>query len=465
MSALANQSRDSSPSLLDVLQRPAVQRIFVHDYCAPNVPSLRASIDALAPLYAERALLMAQRKDFVVVADPVDPAFVEYLEELAVGPGPDAILTAADRRLSLSNERGPDLLALLAGNANVLDRLADRIDTTRETRLSPYFASFAVQGIQRQLETRLGRPLTIEAGPPEAADLANRKDIVRGAANELGVPTAPGEVVSWTEKHCAAPLAAIADAVTRHQIHTGNVIIRGAWAMRGSDNLTLTDGPDKSRLPGWLAQREHLRSYLVESLVPTTASPNVQVWIDDAGATGTRVGLLHTTNQRFNDEARHIGNAYPHESALNPALHASAEVLGHWLAANGYRGPAGFDFIETVDRASGNAAHLLAEINGRINGSTYVLALWSRINQVRRARQCAPIEAWISNTSLRVKHCGFAQLRDRLGERLYTHASTRGVVPYNTGLLRHGIMNAVILAGSVVEAEDIERELRRALMR
>ncbi len=464
LSTSARQSRDSSLSLLDVLQRPAVQRIFVHDYGAPNVPSLRRT-NALVSVYAERALLMAQRNDFVVVADPVDPAYVEYLGELEVGPGGDGILTASDGRLSPSTDVAPDLLALLAGNATVLDRLADRIDAARETRLNPYFASFAVKAVQRQLETRLGRPLTIEAGPPEAADLANRKDIVRGAAIELGVPTAPGEIVSWTEKHCAAPLAAIADAVTRHQIHTGKVIIRGAWAMRGSDNLTLTDGPDKSRLQRWLAQREHLRSYLVESFVPTSASPNLQIWIDDAGATGTRVDPLHTTNQRFNDEARHIGNAYPHESALSPALRASAVVLGRWLAGNGYRGPAGVDFIETVDRASGNAAHLLAEINGRINGSTYVLALWSRINQVRRARHSAPIDAWISNTNLRVKHCGFAQLRDRLGERLYTHATTRGVVPYNTGMLRHGIMNALILAGSVEEAEDIERELTRALIR
>ena len=456
------QSHHHSPlSLLDVLQRPGVQRIFVHDYEAPNVPSLRPSINTLGSLYAERALLMAQRDDIVVVADPVDPAFLEYLRELEIGPNADGILTAQSGYQTRSEQRAPDLLTLL-GTAGVLDRLADRVAPSRELRLNPYFASFAVRDLQRRLEKRLDRSVELEAGPPEAADLANRKERVRGAANALGVQTAPGEVVSWAA-HCPAALDAMTDAVVRHEVHTGKVIVRGAWAMRGSDNLTLEIGFDANRLRDWLAQREHLRCYLIESYVPVTASPNLQVWIDDCDA-GVRADVLHTTNQRFNHEGRHIGNAYPHESALDPALRASADLLARWLGTNGYRGPAGFDFIETVDRA-GNATHLLAEINGRINGSTYVLALCARINQLRRARHRAPIDAWISNTNLRVERCAFAQLRDRLGEHLYTHASARGVVPYNTGLLRHGIMNAAILAGSVEESESIERELVRVLSR
>ena len=134
-------------------------------------------------------------------------------------------------------------------------------------------------------------------------------------------------------------------------------------------------------------------------------------------------------------------------------------------AANGYVGPVGIDFIETVDPSTGNATHLLAEINGRINGSTYVLALWSRINQVRHARDHEPIDAWISNTSLSVQNCSFGKLCDRLGKHLYTHSSRRGVVPYNTGLLKHGIMNAAIFADSIEESEGIEREVLHLLSR
>ncbi len=140
-------------------------------------------------------------------------------------------------------------------------------------------------------------------------------------------------------------------------------------------------------------------------------------------------------------------------------------MLARWLAANGYVGPVGIDFIETVDPSTGNAAHLLAEINGRINGSTYVLALWSRINQVRHARDRKPIDAWISNTNISVQNCSFGKLCDRLGKHLYTHSSSRGVVPYNTGLLKHGIMNAAIFADSIEESEGIEREVLHLLSR
>jgi hypothetical protein len=42
---------------------------------------------------------------------------------------------------------------------------------------------------------------------------------------------------------------------------------------------------------------------------------------------------------------------------------------------------------------------------------------------------------------------------------LYTHDSVRGVVPYNTGLLRHGVLHALVLAQSVEEAEELGRDL------
>ncbi len=301
-----------------MLQRPGVQRIFVHDYEAPNVPSLRPDIDAFASLYAERALLMAQRSDVVVVADEVDPAFLEYLRELETGPITDRVLAIKGASRTSLEGRAADLLTLL-GSPCALDRLAEHVDPACQLRLNPYFASPAVRGIQRRLEKRLGRSVTLEAGPPAAADLANRKDQVRVAAQELDVPTAPGEVVSWADAHAPTPITAMSGAVARHRNHTGKVIIRGAWAMRGSDNLTLESESDMERLREWLAQREHLRCYLVESFVPVTASPNLQVWIEPAGSS-VHVDVMHTTDQRFNDTGRHIGNSYPHNSELGPEL-------------------------------------------------------------------------------------------------------------------------------------------------
>ncbi len=446
-----------------MLQRPGVQRIFVHDYEAPNVPSLRPDIDAFASLYAERALLMAQRSDVVIVADEVDPAFLEYLRELEIGPITDRVLAIRSSSRTSLEGRTADLLTLL-GRSCALDCIAEHVDPACQLRLNPYFASPAVCGVQRRLEKRLGRSVTLEAGPPAAAELANRKDQVRVAAQELEVPIAPGEVVCWADTHAPTSITAMSGAVARHRNHTGKVIVRGAWAMRGSDNLTLESESDMERLREWLAQREHLRCYLVESFVPVTASPNLQVWIEPAGSS-VHVDVMHTTDQRFNDTGHHIGNSYPHNSELGPELAASAHVLARWLAANGYLGPVGIDFIETVDQSTGNAAHLLAEINGRINGSTYVLALWSRINQVRQARDRKPIDAWISNTNISVQNCSFSKLCDRLGKHLYTHSSSRGVVPYNTGLLKHGIMNAAIFADSIEESEGIEREVLHLLSR
>jgi hypothetical protein len=227
--------------------------------------------------------------------------------------------------------------------------------------------------------------------------------------------------------------------------------------MHGVDNLAITDGQvDVDGVQKWLAQRVHLHSYLVETRVPVVASPNLQLWISDDGGS---VEHLATTKQRLDANSTYRGSEFPHRTSLDGDLIASALTLGRWLSSMGYRGPLGIDFIETVDRDSGTLTHLFAEVNGRINGATYALALGERINQIRVASQRVPMSAWITNTDLLVRARSFGELRDTLGDLIYTHASRCGVLPYNTGLLAHGQVHVAILAATVADAKTLEREL------
>lgn len=441
-----------------MLQRPGIQRIFVHDYAAVDVPSLLSLKATMAGCYAERGLVMAQRGDVVVVLDPVDANYLRYLDEVGIGPGADGVVV-----LNTPHERSEapsrSLLARLAVDDRAIVRVAEHIDGAREPTLSPYFASPVMTTTKRKLERYTGREVTIESGSVAAVDLANRKDSVRGAAQMLGVPMPDGEVCSWSLSDVAGdqPSRALLKAIARHMSDTGGVMIRGAWSMHGVDNLTIADGElDVDVVRNWLAQRQHLHSYLVETRVPVVASPNLQLWISDDGG---RVEHLATTKQRLDTDFAYRGSEFPHCTSLDGDLIASAETLGRWISSIGYRGPLGIDFIETVDRDSGALAHLFAEVNGRINGATYALALSERINQIRVASRRAPMSAWITNTELLVRARSFGELRDRVGDLIYTHAAPCGVVPYNTGLLRHGQVNVAIVAATIEDAKTVEREL------
>ncbi len=446
------------PTLLGVLQRPGVQRIFVHDYQAVDIPTLRSIDGSGAHRFAERALVMAQRGDIVVTTDQTETEYLAYLEELGIGPDRNDIVALDALPRHAGGARAGSLLSRLAADERAAQRIAERVDYRRETRLMPYFAAPAVAAVQSRLEHALGRRVVVESGSAIVADHANRKDLVRNAALHLGVPTAEGEVCSWASTDVGSePRRTLTAAIRRHLDGTGAVMVRGAWSMHGVDNLIVADeSVDEDLVSEWLAQREHLRTYLVETKVPVLASPNLQLWISEDGGCVEHLGI---TNQRLDANSSHCGNEFPHCTELDHSLVASALALGRWLSSIGYVGPLGVDFIETVDRSTGKPAHLLAEVNGRINGATYALALTERINQVRTMAGHAPISAWITNTHLKVRARSFACLRDALGDLIYRHGSACGVVPYNTGLLAEGMVHAAIVADTVADARRLELEM------
>lgn len=447
-----------APTILGVLQDPGIQRIFLHDYVGIDVPTLRSMEGWGTSRYTERALMMAQRGDIVAVLDPLDPKYLCYLDELGVGPGADGVV-ALDASPELLTTSPRSLLARLAVDGDAISRVAERMDRTREAKLNPYFGSPVVAAVRSRLENCAGREIIVEAGSVGATDLANRKDRVREAAQVLHVPIPDGEVCGWSspDVDCVESAHALVEAIARHIASTGSVMIRGAWSMHGVDNLTIANGHlDVDGVRQWLAQRRHLCTYLVETRVPLVASPNLQLWISDDGR---RVMHLATTNQRLDAGSAYHGSEFPHRKGLEGDLITSALTLGRWLSSMGYRGPLGIDFIETIDRESGKGIHLLAEINGRINGATYAIALGERLNQVRAATNRSPISAWVTNTALEVRARSFSELYDLLGDLVYTHALSCGVVPYNTGLLPRGQVHLAILATTVEGAKALEREL------
>jgi hypothetical protein len=120
-------------------------------------------------------------------------------------------------------------------------------------------------------------------------------------------------------------------------------------------------------------------------------------------------------------------------------------MLAGWLRREGYAGIIGFDFVEYRDRRTGGPAAFLAEVNPRVNGATYPLAVRSRL---------APRAAFVSGT-VRARAAGFAEVRDALGPLLFDPERGTGVVPYATGCLDVGKCSLVALAASRLRAAEL----------
>jgi hypothetical protein len=443
--------------LLDVLQRPGVQRVFVHDSVAVGVESLNVSRGTSGNLHAERALLLAQSGDVVVLAHHVDRDYRDFLARIGIGPGPDGVVVLSPDP-ARSDEGSKPLFEMLRHDSALM-RVAERLDAGRQIRLSPYFASDLVFECGARLEALTGRGIVVEGGSASAVALSNRKDLVRQAALRLGVPWPGGELVAWHDG-CPDgfdPARALVDAAGRVGSGGGSIFIRGVWSMHGSDNLRLaeSDGIEAADIERWLAGRPTQRGFLVEPLLPVAVSPNVQLWIDDDGA----VMHLAVTAQRLDRQMIHRGNEYPCPQLDEIALTAASETMGRWLAAAGYRGPVGLDFLVTGQAREPAGQVLLAEINGRINGATYAIGLTEQLNQRCVLGGRPPFGCWRSLTDLRTSPRCFAALADELGDLLYADGRRSGIVPYNAAMLSRGSVNLLVTGSSPDELDALEREV------
>jgi hypothetical protein len=394
--------------------------------------------------YAERALVLARRDDLVCVNDEIEPVYLEYLAELGIGPAPANIIVASQS--SGSEEIGP-LPARLLRDGGTLHRMTSLMRSKGTVAIHPFMATSHQLELARALSERLGQAVQVIGGDSDLVAYADGKNHIRQAAIELGIPVAPGEVIDLgvPAERDGSRLRAV---LTRHLRHTGRIIVRGANGAAGISTYSAR-AEEIERLAALLLERTDNQVYLIEAMVDATASPNVQMHIDSDGC----IECIGVTDQRLDSSVAHLGNAAPSKGRCLTRIIGWAHCLAEWLRNAGYIGIAGFDFVEYTG-ARGEPRALLAELNPRVNGGTYPLAMLEQFEETRA------FVSGIVATDVET----FAELRAMLGELLFTRARGEGVLPYATGTLRHGCCPAVALAATREQAAELyaEAELRMA---
>jgi len=435
---------------------PESRRLYLH--CVGGLPSHRARgpVPGIEQ-YPERALVMAGAGDLVCVPDPVDEDHLAFLNDLGVGPAPEDVLVPCPGE---GQATGLPLSARLCADQGLLGRIAAAVPPGGALQLHPYAVTPEIFAVAEALEAAGVSRVRVLGGLPEAAERADLKHVVRAKAIELGVPVAPGEVVElpFAAGRRRRDLEPVRAAIQRQLVRTGEVIVRGSAGAAGSSVFIVgRGGDDADGVIRRLGERADNRVYLVEALVDLTASPNLHLSLDADGSV-TRVAA---TDQRWGRPLMHVGNAYPSAARLLEPMEQWARALAGWLRSEGYAGDVGFDFVEYRD-PTGAPAAFLAEVNPRVNGANYPLALRERLNAVRRDLGRAPVDAFVSGP-LETRARSFPQLCEALGELLYSHETGQGLVPYSTGCLTLGWCAAVALAPSSREAMEFHAEARAAM--
>ena len=401
--------------------------------------------------YGERALLLARPSDIVAVAHPVDERYLRYLHTLGIGPRFENVIVVE------GVSPGAGLSEVLGAQPAAIERLAERLLGVESVVLSPFFATPAIEALASALGQLRGRPVQVAGGPPELVRKLHDKPFLRGLAQSLQIPVAPGEVVVLPRSAERTPLDLdpLRRAIERRMHTTGRVIVRGASGASGSS--TFLAGPDEIEAAvESIAARTDNRVYLVEPLFPATSSPNVEVVVE-TGDAPPRVGV---TDQVLNVDLVYLGSVWPSSASRAKEMVDDALAIAAWMRRRGFFGRAGFDFVEH-ERADGATAYFVTESNPRVNGASYPLALLARLAE--RAGGGAPAPAAFRSSNVAVAPRDFAGLEALCGALLYTLQRGEGVIPYAVGALAAGKVGIACFGPNPARVDALFAELMYAV--
>lgn len=368
---------------------------------------------------SRRALVMAGPDDAVIVDGPVEERYLHFLRSLG-GGGKTVLHPAVSGGVSLMDDalRTPEILEYVRDWPGSVE---------------PYIIG---RGEEKLMEATGRAPFT---APAEVVEILNDKVFFLRLAEDLGLPIVQNYVGDSN-----------ATAARLRKWKEGAVIVRGARSVGGSRVFT-ADGS---------AECEHLASrieraggglYIVQPLVKTRSSPNLQFYV-----TPDEVTLFGETVQLLADGFRHTGNLFggqiadtAREEIVNQGVALASEA-----ALLGYTGVLGVDFIVTVD-----GRVYAVEFNARSNTSTS--AIWF----VNRFFMGDPLVMADGVKGAFVRLPSFSRDRsagewlDVLGSLAFDPQRREGVVPYDTGGVE---LTAVIVGRNEEERTRLVEDTRRA---
>lgn len=425
-------------------------RLFLHSPSeAPDARTIAGRMPEFERL-GERALLLARPGDVVCVARGIDETYLDFLDALELGPRREDIVVVEGVR------PGAGLSACVIRDAGAMERIVQRLAGEGPIVVSPFFPTGDAFSLGRLLAERLSRAVRVEGGSPELVRQLHDKIAARALAMSLGIPVAPGEIVRLSPRGPGGTpdMAELRRVVERWSGATGHVIVRGATGASGSSIFTSRTGGVDAMIEA-IAARSDNAVYLVEPLFEASSSPNVEV---EVGPELPPAGQAGATEQVLDRNLVYVGSLHPAHASRLPRMIEDALAIAAWMREREFTGRVGFDFVEHASR--GGPDHFLTEINPRINGASYPLALQRRLAALAEQRHASAPMAF-GTAYVRVRTKAFGDLADRARALLYDPARGQGVVPYSVGALPLGNVGIACFGRTREAVEELQQEFLR----
>jgi hypothetical protein len=363
---------------------------------AVQLPKLSQPSDvAIVNRLEEMSLFLAQAPDFLILREPSDPAFLEYLSNL--GFHLPTILT-----VNPSDKVTPISEAVLSEVA-VRSKLSELAIKERACFLLPY--------AKTRIEEEISKQTGLQSLGPSAAvcERINSKIYSRRISRELGLRTIEG-------LECET-LDALEEALNRlsTRLHEGkSIVLKEAMGVSGK-GLFVTDNDIKLRqIIGLLkrkAKPEDEVAFVAEVWVDKLKDINYQIFVFPSGETH-----LLALKEIVTRDGVHLGHRSPADLTAEQfaVYEEAARLVGSRLFEDGFTGLAGIDSI--IDREG--EVYPVLEINARLNMSSYQLGLEWLIDP----RSCV----WAKYYPLSLKYpLSFTELRTCLGPDLFVPAQNK----------------------------------------
>jgi hypothetical protein len=422
--------------------------VYFHDVtCLPEALSLFGRHPE-ASGYDRRALLIAGERDHVIVTRAVDPAYLDYLRGLGLGPAPGRVHFCA---CSIDPESGETHAGALAADADCICRLRDalRADGATEVEIEPYLAHRDMDRFADALGDA-SLPARTATGSAAVAWRYCRKDEGRALAARLGLPLPAGEVLTGRPTNVAAQVRVRVD-------QSAPLVAKAIWGSGGSLLWVVERSERLGGLADWLGRQpaHAVVSIVLEEFLVARGAFNAMVRIGPAPGRATLLGI---TDQRIVGGTAHAGNEYPATTACRELLEAWSHRLAEALQRDGFRGWAGFDFLETTADYQGGPRPYFIEVNPRVNAALFPLEISRRINQGQQAREYPLITSFI-HARCHVAVRSWAACLDRLGGSMFEASRGAGVVLFSPDSLQQGVLSYVVLGRSPDQVAAIHQEL------
>lgn len=384
--------------------------------------------DATAASKCDRALASARADDLVILRGELDQDYHLWLR--SHGLGSDHIVAYNLPPI------GETLSELIVANPQPVKTMIREMG--RRPVYVPWFST--------QMEAAAAKALGAELfGATESDTLKhNDKASFKDLCQKLKVPVVDG-VAFEMQPEDSNNFQQMKCLVDRYRSTHNTVIIRGTLGEAGM-SLYKTKGDDLVELYQTIAESGE-EVILIEPFLNVSSTPNDQ-WVVGRDGKITHIGMIE---QLCEHGMVHVGSLKgngPSPQVFDAIKQTSLKIVTE-MAAAGYRGVTGFDYIVADEGI------FPVENNARFNGSSYVNIIVHNIEELM-----GPVPVW-KFIKIKTAPCTFIELRKRIDAVLYDGSKENSVFPFNCeDLSRNGNFAVILLAKDMDQLHILETSLK-----